>query len=357
MKNIKIEDLSISFGSTDVIKKINLDISPGEFVVLLGPSGCGKSTLLNAIAGLTDVTSGKIHIDGCDVTYKDPSQRDIGMVFQSYALYPTMNVYGNLAFSLKMRKWPKNKIKETIYEVAEILQITDYLDRRPAELSGGQRQRVAIGRALVRDVGVFLFDEPLSNLDAKLRLELRIELKKLHQILGSTIIYVTHDQVEAMTLADKVVILHDKIIQQAATPKEIYQKPKNKFVAGFIGAPTMNFMDIQQQEGKNFKITGYEKTINLEHSLEKTDMQMQLGVRPEHFEICAKEDENALKLDVDIKEELGKEALIWGSIGENSAVVQVSEEEVENIDQQIYVKISEQKYHLFHKETGENLTI
>ncbi len=348
MKNIKIENLSISFGSVDVISNINLDIKPGEFVVLLGPSGCGKSTLLNAIAGLVDVNSGRIYMDGDDVTYKDPSKRDIGMVFQSYALYPTMNVYKNLAFSLKMRKWPKAKIKQTVQEVADILQITDYLDRKPAELSGGQRQRVAIGRALVRDVGVFLFDEPLSNLDAKLRLELRIELKKLHQALSATSIYVTHDQVEAMTLADKIVILNDKIIQQCGTPREVYHHPKNKFVAGFIGAPTMNFMDIAN--------LGDESNIMLEGFSQISKEHVQLGVRPEHFELCKKEDPSSLKLQVDIKEELGKEALIWGNIGSNSVVAQLSDDQAKYIDQVVYVKIQQDKYHIFDQNTGENLS-
>ena len=245
--SVEIKNLDLSFGSVEVLQNLNLDIGHGEFLVLLGSSGCGKSTLLNCIAGLLDVTAGQIHINGTNVTWAEPSERGIGMVFQSYALYPQMTVEGNLTFGLRNAKMPKDKIAKRVKRAAEILQIEPLLKRKPAALSGGQRQRVAIGRALVRDVDVFLFDEPLSNLDAKLRADLRVEIKRLHHSLGNTMIYVTHDQVEAMTLADRIAIMKGGEIIQLATPHEIYNRPVNKYVADFIGSPSMNFLqgDIQ----------------------------------------------------------------------------------------------------------------
>ena len=237
MTSVSVKDLTLNFGSISVLKSLNLDVAEGEFLVLLGPSGCGKSTLLNCIAGLLDVSDGQIFIKGKNVTWEEPKDRGIGMVFQSYALYPQMTVEGNLSFGLKTAGLPKDEIATRIARAAEILQIGPLLQRKPAELSGGQRQRVAIGRALVRDVDVFLFDEPLSNLDAKLRSELRVEIKRLHQRLANTMIYVTHDQIEAMTLADRIAVMYGGVIQQLDTPQAIYNRPVNRFVAGFIGSP------------------------------------------------------------------------------------------------------------------------
>ncbi len=234
MTSVAIKDLCLNFGSVKVLKNLNIDIDEGEFLVLLGPSGCGKSTLLNCIAGLLDVSEGQIFIKGKNVTWEEPKDRGIGMVFQSYALYPQMSVEGNLAFGLKNARVPKDEIAKRIARAAEVLQIEPLLQRKPAQLSGGQRQRVAIGRALVRDVDVFLFDEPLSNLDAKLRAELRVEIKRLHQRLKNTMIYVTHDQIEALTLADRIAIMRNGIIQQLAGPHEIYNRPVNLYVAGFM---------------------------------------------------------------------------------------------------------------------------
>ena len=225
-----------------VIEALNLDVAAGEFIVLLGPSGCGKSTLLNAVAGLLDISEGEVWISGKNVTWAEPKDRGIGMVFQSYALYPRMSVAGNLSFGLRMAGLPKAEIAARVAGAAKLLQLEPLLDRRPSELSGGQRQRVAIGRALVRHVDVFLFDEPLSNLDAKLRNELRVEIKKLHQSLGNTMIYVTHDQIEALTLADRIAVMKNGVIQQLATPHDIYHRPVNLFVAAFIGSPGMNFV-------------------------------------------------------------------------------------------------------------------
>src|SRR6188768_2754806 len=240
--SVSIRDLSLNFGNVKVLEHLNLDIADGEFIVLLGPSGCGKSTLLNCIAGLLDVSEGRIFIKGKNVTWEEPKDRGIGMVFQSYALYPQMTVEKNLSFGLRVAGTPKEEIAKRIARAAEILQIEPLLQRKPAALSGGQRQRVAIGRALVRDVDVFLFDEPLSNLDAKLRSELRVEIKRLHQQLENTMIYVTHDQIEALTLADRIAVMKNGVIQQLADPHTIYNKPVNLYVAGFIGSPSMNML-------------------------------------------------------------------------------------------------------------------
>ena len=240
VNSVEIKDLDLNFGSIKVLKQLNLGIAEGEFLVLLGSSGCGKSTLLNCIAGLLEVSDGQVFIKGENVTWIEPSDRGIGMVFQSYALYPQMTVRGNLSFGLKNAKTPKDEIVRRVDQAAKILQIESLLDRKPGALSGGQRQRVAIGRALVRDVDVFLFDEPLSNLDAKLRTDLRVELKRLHKRLKNTMIYVTHDQVEAMTLADRIAIMKNGMIEQLNSPEVIYAKPCNKYVADFIGSPAMN---------------------------------------------------------------------------------------------------------------------
>ena len=243
MATLKINDINKNFGKTEVLKGINLDIKHGEFLVLLGPSGCGKSTLLNTIAGLETSNSGDILIDDHIVNNMEPSDRDIALVFQSYALYPAMTVRKNVTFGLEQRKTPKEKIAKALDDVSNLLQITQLLDRKPSQLSGGQRQRVAMGRALVRDPKIFLFDEPLSNLDAKLRVEMRREIKKLHQKLGTTIVYVTHDQTEAMSLGTNIAIMDHGLIQQCDTPKNIYNKPESIFVADFIGSPSMNLVE------------------------------------------------------------------------------------------------------------------
>ena len=291
MAHVSVRNLDVTFGNLKVLQNLNIDVEEGEFLVLLGPSGCGKSTLLNSIAGLLDIADGQIWIAGDNVTWKEPKDRHIGMVFQSYALYPRMTVEGNLSFGLKTARVPRDEIQRRIKGAADLLQIQPLMKRRPSELSGGQRQRVAIGRALVRDVDVFLFDEPLSNLDAKLRTELRVELKKLHIRLGSTMIYVTHDQIEALTLADRVAVMHGGLIQQLATPREIYRKPVNLFVAGFVGSPAMNFLEgsiakangsvaIRLKDGTDVPLAGYEFATPPEEG-----QRAVLGVRPEQIEI------------------------------------------------------------------------
>ncbi|MDG4718688.1 MULTISPECIES: ABC transporter ATP-binding protein [Thalassospira] len=288
MNGVELRNVTKAYAGLTVMEDINLEIADGDFLVLLGPSGCGKSTLLNMIAGLEPTTGGAIHINGRDVTDLEPDERDIAMVFQSYALYPTMSVRRNIGFGLKMRGMPKDEIETRVAEVGELLQITPLLDRKPSQLSGGQQQRVAIGRALVREPSVFLFDEPLSNLDAKLRADMRIELKRLHERLGRTIVYVTHDQIEAMTLATKVVVLDKGRIQQVDTPENVYRRPANRFVASFVGAPTMNFVDGKlAQNGEDIVFdsgAGCLPLINV--PIEARDLvgrQMTLGARPEHM--------------------------------------------------------------------------
>ena len=312
--SVEIKNLDLNFGSVKVLKQLNLDIVEGEFLVLLGSSGCGKSTLLNCIAGLLDVSDGQIFIKGQNVTWAEPSERGIGMVFQSYALYPQMSVRGNLSFGLKNAKVPKAEIAKRVEQVAEVLQIEPLLDRKPGALSGGQRQRVAIGRALVRDVDVFLFDEPLSNLDAKLRTDLRVELKRLHQQLKNTMIYVTHDQVEAMTLADRISIMQGGMIEQLDTPEMIYAKPCNKYVADFIGSPAMNLFQGQlsgttfSREGLTVDVAGYEFATQ-----NRSDAGAWLGIRPEHILTgdAATGASFSAKAEIDIVEPMGSDTLVW----------------------------------------------
>lgn len=318
MTSVSVKDLKLSFGAVTVLDQLNLDIQEGEFLVLLGSSGCGKSTLLNCIAGLLDITDGQIHINGRNVTWDEPKDRGIGMVFQSYALYPQMTVEKNLSFGLQVAKVPQPEIDKRVARAAEILQIGALLKRKPSELSGGQRQRVAIGRALVRDVDVFLFDEPLSNLDAKLRSELRVEIKRLHQSLKNTMIYVTHDQIEALTLADRIAIMKGGVIQQLADPNTIYNAPKNLFVAGFIGSPSMNFLkgEIASSDSGSPVFVANDISFSLEGYKSGEPLvpgrKVVLGVRPEHVKV----DEPASSAEiheatVDIEEPMGADNLLW----------------------------------------------
>lgn len=315
--SVEIKNLDLNFGAVKVLRNLNLDINEGEFLVLLGSSGCGKSTLLNCIAGLLEVSGGQIHIKGQNVTWAEPSERGIGMVFQSYALYPQMTVKGNLSFGLKNAKMPKAEIEERVARAAEILQIEPLLNRKPGALSGGQRQRVAIGRALVRDVDVFLFDEPLSNLDAKLRADLRVELKRLHGQLQNTMIYVTHDQVEAMTLADRIAIMKGGLIMQLGTPNEIYNKPQNKYVAGFIGSPEMNFVDGSYGADGTFQVGDLILPLGNYELAEgsKPTPNATLGIRPEQVAtgpLAAQEPVRATAI-ADIVEPMGADTLVWST--------------------------------------------
>jgi multiple sugar transport system ATP-binding protein len=309
MANVNLRKLNIHLGGKCIIRDLDLQVEPGEFLVLLGPSGCGKSTLLHSIAGLVDADSGAIEIGGRDMTCADPSERGIGMVFQSYALYPTMSVQDNMSFGLRIAGTPKAEIKRRVSHAAEMLQLDALLSRKPSQLSGGQRQRVAIGRALVREAQVFLFDEPLSNLDAKLRAELRRELKLLHQKLGSTMIYVTHDQVEAMTLASRIVVMEKGQVQQIGTPLDVYERPVNRFVAGFLGAPAMAFVDGRLDGAGSFAAGGLAITPGAGCCAPGLAAQpATLGVRPEHVAIRA---DGALAGTVSLVEPMGNHQVVW----------------------------------------------
>ena len=291
---------------TKAVHETSLSIEEGEFMVFVGPSGCGKSTLLRMVAGLEDITEGEITLDGNLINEVDPSERDIAMVFQNYALYPHMNVYNNLAYGLKNRGIDKKDIEQKVNEAAKLLQISDYLERKPSMLSGGQRQRVAMGRAIVRNPKIFLFDEPLSNLDAKLRIQMRLEIKKLQQKVGVTSIFVTHDQTEAMTLADKLAVINNGVIEQLATPIEIYNNPKSLFVAGFIGSPQMNFIE-GELKNNTLSAEGFDiKNIKSDFNGDIT-----LGIRPEHL---TQSDNGLINLNVDLVEQLGSDNLVYGQL-------------------------------------------
>tara|TARA_B100002052_G_scaffold11111_1_gene9112 strand:- start:767 stop:1819 length:1053 start_codon:yes stop_codon:yes gene_type:complete len=323
MSKITIKNLEKSFNNNKVIKNFNINISDGEFIVLVGPSGCGKSTLLRMISGLESIDQGEIYLGTKLINNLIPSKREIAMVFQSYALYPHMNVFENMSFGLKMEKIPKNEIHDKVKSAAATLQIEDLLERKPKQLSGGQRQRVAIGRAITRNPKVFLFDEPLSNLDAALRSEMRVEISKLHKKLKSNIIYVTHDQIEAMTLADRIVVLNNGIIEQFGTPNDIYSDPNNIFVAEFIGSPKMNIIKINKDQIINSNtIELFKNKITFENFEFKDEIY--LGVRPENISI---KDDNEIKLDVkvDLIENLGFEKIIYTKISGNEIMIKSSE--------------------------------
>jgi multiple sugar transport system ATP-binding protein len=321
--SVDIKDVSIGFGPVKVLEQLNLAIAESEFIVLLGPSGCGKSTLLNAIAGLLDVQAGQIWIGGRNVTWEEPKDRGIAMVFQSYALYPRMSVRDNMSFGLKVAGVPSSEIRQRVDEAAEMLRLTELLDRKPAALSGGQRQRVAIGRALVRKVGVYLFDEPLSNLDAQLRAELRVEIKRLHQRLGATMIYVTHDQIEALTLADRIAVMQGGVIQQLDTPRKIYREPVNRFVASFVGSPAMNFITGQVEADDNGSVfaTGGVRTPLRGYAFRNgaAAEEAVLGIRPESILTGAAAGPEALTATIEMIEPMGADSLIWCRLGPNAA--------------------------------------
>jgi lactose/L-arabinose transport system ATP-binding protein len=314
MSSVVLERVGKTYGAHRVIEDFDLQIEEGSFTVLVGPSGCGKSTLLRMIAGLEEITDGQLWIDGKVVNDADPIERGVAMVFQNYALYPHMTVEQNIGFSLRMAGLGRNAITRRVAEAASALQIEDLLKRKPAQLSGGQRQRVAIGRAIVRDPKVFLFDEPLSNLDAELRVSMRVEIAKLHRRLGSTMIYVTHDQTEAMTLADKIVVLRSGGIEQAGSPGDLYERPVNRFVAGFIGSPRMNFLSARARSGR-LELAGDEGSV----PFDGPDRDLVLGVRPEHFRIG---DPNPrLSIKVDVVEYLGGTLYLYGTSADGAFLV------------------------------------
>jgi multiple sugar transport system ATP-binding protein len=357
MNSISIKELDLKYQDAHVLKHLNLDIKKGEFLVLLGSSGCGKSTLLNCIAGLLDITAGQIWISDRNVTWEEPKDRGIGMVFQSYALYPQMTVEKNLSFGLKVKGMAKDEIRERVDRAAKILQIEPLLDRKPSELSGGQRQRVAIGRALVRDVDVFLFDEPLSNLDAKLRADLRVEIKRLHQRLKNTMVYVTHDQVEALTLADRIAIMKDGEIQQLSTPADIYHKPCNLFVAQFIGSPSMNLLeghivgDSFVYQDYRVNLMGYEFIDQGDH-----DESAYLGIRPEHLALGPRDGYVKLaSAKIDILEPMGDETIVWFDFMGRKWSVKVHGDHQLTWDEEVDIYLDPKKAHLFSEQNEARL--
>ncbi|KEZ78285.1 ABC transporter ATP-binding protein [Salinisphaera hydrothermalis] len=322
MAVLKIDNVSKTFGETRVLEDINIAMAEGEFLILVGPSGCGKSTLLNMIAGLETISSGTITLDDTPVNDRSPRERDIAMVFQFYALYPNMNVRKNIEFGLKMRGVDKGERAKTVERVAKMLQIENLLDRKPAQLSGGQRQRVAIGRALARDPALFLFDEPLSNLDAKLRVEMRTEIKQLHQRLKTAMVYVTHDQIEAMTLGDRIAVMNEGRVQQLGTPHEIYDNPANRYVAGFIGSPAMNFIECEFANG-SVRLSSPEASLDLalpEATADKLAKHGQskvvMGVRPEHLAPADGDEANALACPIEIVEPTGPDTYLLTHIND-----------------------------------------
>jgi multiple sugar transport system ATP-binding protein len=356
MANVTLRNICKSFGNVEVTKDVNLEIEDGEFVVFVGPSGCGKSTLLRMIAGLEDITSGELFIGKEKVNDKPPMERGVGMVFQSYALYPHMNVAENMGFGLKLAGRPKTEIKKRVDEVARILQLEKLLERKPKDLSGGQRQRVAIGRTLVREPKVFLFDEPLSNLDAALRVQMRIEISKLHQRLKSTMIYVTHDQVEAMTLADKIVALDLGFIAQVGKPLELYHYPANKFVAGFIGSPKMNFMgcQVKSADSKGALVVlpgGMEMQVPVDGSALQAGEKVTLGIRPEHF-VAAKDGDFILNGQVTVVERLGYQTLVHAEVEgfEGTITIRVDGAEHTRENESIAMGIKPAACHLFRAD-------
>jgi multiple sugar transport system ATP-binding protein len=359
--SVSVRDLSLSFGSVSVLEHLDLDIKDGEFLVLLGPSGCGKSTLLNCIAGLIDVGEGQIFINGWNVTWEEPKDRHIGMVFQSYALYPQMSVRRNLSFGLRSARVPGDEIRKRIARTAEILQIEPLLDRKPSQLSGGQRQRVAIGRALVRDVDVFLFDEPLSNLDAKLRSELRVEIKRLHQKLANTMVYVTHDQIEAMTLADRIAVMKDGKIQQLGAPHEIYSHPVSRFVAGFIGSPQMNFLSGTLEAGPPPAFRAGDLRVPLDRytfsAKAAAGGPCVLGIRPEHVAAGAEGAARPFSCEVEIEivEPMGADTLVWTKLAGTNFGFLVDSEHRVKIGERIAIGFDPARASLFDDATGVRL--
>ena len=346
MSNVLLKNVTKIYDRKKVIDNIDLTINDKEFLVLVGPSGCGKSTILRMIAGLEDITKGEIYIDNIKVNDIKPRDRDIAFVFQSYALYPHMTVRENIAFGLKMRKVPKPEIEKKVKEAAEILDLGEYLDRKPKQLSGGQRQRVALGRAIVRNPKVFLMDEPLSNLDAKLRVQMRSEIKKLHKKLNATFIYVTHDQTEALTMGDRIVVLNNGLIQQAAEPEVVYNDPANIFVAGFIGSVQMNFINAFA-DGSRLSFAGITKDFEHDFTGKK---EITLGVRPEKM-ICG--GDIKLTVKVEMVELLGSEKIVWFTLDGKKCSAKLNSEYV--INEIIELSINKSDIYLFDAQTQKRI--
>jgi multiple sugar transport system ATP-binding protein len=356
MAGVVVRDVEKAFGSTRVIHGINIDIADGEFVVLVGPSGCGKSTLLRMIAGLEEITSGSIWIGGKQVNNLPPKDRDVAMVFQNYALYPHMTVRENMAFSLRLRKAEPAMTAERVKKAAAILNLEPYLDRYPRQLSGGQRQRVAMGRAIVRDPQVFLFDEPLSNLDAKLRVQMRTEIKALHQRLKTTTVYVTHDQIEAMTMADRIVVMHDGIVEQIGTPLELYDNPANMFVAGFIGSPAMNFIPgvVKRANGMGYVETEAGARLpQPDAGAAPPERKVVFGIRPEHLSLA--DGDESVPAQVQVVEPTGAETQVYAELAGTQITAVFTERHEFRPGDRIMLRPRPETIHLFDAESGRHL--
>lgn len=366
MANVILRNLTKKINGNVIVNAINLEIPDREFCVLVGPSGCGKTTTLRMVAGLEEITSGEVWIGNRQVNGVPPKDRDIAMVFQNYALYPHMTAYENMAFGLKLRKYPKKEIDGRVREAAEILNLSHLLERRPKELSGGQRQRVAVGRAIVRKPKVFLFDEPLSNLDAKLRVQMRTEISKLHDRLQTTMIYVTHDQVEAMTMGDRICVMKDGLIMQVDKPLQIYNRPSNKFVASFIGSPPMNFMDVQVAQ-RNGKIYLEEGKFSLEilPSMEPAVAPLVgktaiLGIRPEDiydrmYASTTNVTGHTAVSTVEVVEPMGSEVLLYLNTGKNTLIARMEPQSEAKVNQELELVFNMEKVHLFERDTLERI--
>ncbi|PJA75170.1 hypothetical protein CO151_07185 [bacterium CG_4_9_14_3_um_filter_65_15] len=362
MARVILDQVSKTYpGGVQAVHPVDLNIEHGEFAVLVGPSGCGKSTTLRMIAGLEEATSGTITIGDRVVNDVEPRDRDIAMVFQSYALYPHMSVHDNLAFGLKMRKMPRAEIADRVRQAADFLGISELLERKPRALSGGQRQRVALGRALVRDPAAFLFDEPLSNLDAKMRVQMRTEIARIHHRLGATMIYVTHDQTEAMTLGQRIVVMKDGVVQQVAPPLELYERPVNKFVAGFIGSPAMNFLTgkLVRQDGLVFVLASGGEPLPLPEGFSPPaaalDQELVLGVRPEHIGLAG-DFSRAFPAQVQVVEALGNETLLYFTVGEAPVIVRTDGSQLPAIDDELQLTLQPDRIQLF-AQSGDGLAI
>lgn len=356
MASVEIRNIEKWYGQLKVIHGVNIDIQDQEFVVLVGPSGCGKSTVLRMIAGLETISEGEILIGDKKINDVAPKDRNIAMVFQNYALYPHMSVFDNMSFSLKLRKQSKQEIERRVHEAADILKLEDYLERSPRQLSGGQRQRVAMGRALVRDAQVFLFDEPLSNLDAKLRVLMRTEIKALHQRLKTTTVYVTHDQIEAMTMADRIVVMNAGLVEQVGTPLELYDKPANLFVAGFIGSPSMNFIrgTLRREGDYAFVLAADGAKLALPKGVQGLDGQKVIyGVRPEHLVLT--EGDDGVEVEIEVIEPTGANIEVFVSLAGERICAVFGERHPFKPGEKIRLSSDTQKIHLFDAETGKRL--
>ncbi|HYM31381.1 MAG TPA: sn-glycerol-3-phosphate import ATP-binding protein UgpC [Candidatus Cybelea sp.] len=355
MAEVILKDVRKAYGPVEVIHGVSMRIVDGEFIVVVGPSGCGKSTLLRMVAGLEQITGGEILIGDRVVNRLEPKDRDIAMVFQNYALYPHMTVYDNMAYGLKNRGMPRSEIEKRVRRAADILQLGDLLQRRPRQLSGGQRQRVAMGRAIVREPAVFLFDEPLSNLDAKLRVQMRLEIRKLHQDLGVTSIYVTHDQVEAMTLADRLVVMNAGRAEQIGTPKEVYERPASMYVAGFIGSPAMNFISARIEQAMLAVADGQVRLPLADGIASRAVGEVTVGVRPEHLALVPEGAAGAFPFTVDVAEELGADTLAHGKVGGEPLVVRLPGHMHVASGDVLPIRPDQRMMHVFDRGTGQRL--